>query len=425
LVGIVIEPTQELRRLQQRIIDAIAAFAAEKGTGAAFAPRPDGAGISQPTVDYVNSFVGPRTGMNYHPHLTVGIGIRKSVDALKAEPFEAFIFRAVSVSLYQGGIPVSHREGSMSSTPADPLPSWNEGPAKQGILAFVAKVTKEGSPDFLPLPDRVAVYDNDGTLWPENPMPFQAAFAIDELKRCILTQPELDSDPMVQAVLAGGLAELLAGEHFDGLMHVLALTHAGMTTDEFRDAVEGWLPSATHPRYGRPYDELTYQPMQELLRFLRANGFKNFIVSGGGADFMRVWVERVYGIPPEQVIGSTARTTFELRDRGPVLTKTIDHLFVNDKEGKPVGIHQFIGRRPAVCCGNSDGDHAMLQYTTINNPRPSLGLIVHHTDGEREYAYDVETKSTGKLVEALKEAPKRGWLIVDMKQDWNTVFGNE
>jgi phosphoserine phosphatase len=310
----------------------------------------------------------------------------------------------------------------MTSTAADPLPSWNDGPAKRGILAFVAKVTQEGSPDFLPPAERIAVYDNDGTLWPENPMPFQAAFALDELKRRVVTQPELASDPMVQAALAGDLGRLLAGEHLDGLMRVLALTHAGMTTDEFRDAVEAWLRTARHPRFGRPYDELTYQPMQELLRHLRANGFKNFIVSGGGADFMRVWVERVYGIPPEQVVGSTARTTFELRDGGPVLTKTLDHLFVNDKAGKPVGIHQFIGRRPTMCLGNSDGDHAMLQYTTIANPRPSLGLIVHHTDGEREYAYDAETKSTGKLVEALEEAPRRGWLVADMKQDWNAVF---
>jgi phosphoglycolate phosphatase-like HAD superfamily hydrolase len=313
----------------------------------------------------------------------------------------------------------------MSSIAADPLPSWNDGPARQGILAFIAKVTKEESPDFLPLAERIAVFDNDGCLWPENPMPFQAAFAIDELNRRILTEPRLAKDPMVQTALAGDLEKLLAGEHYDGLMQVLALTHAGMTTDEFRDAVQAWFASARHPRYGRPYDELTYQPMQELLRLLRANGFKNFIVSGGGADFMRVWVERVYGIPPEQVVGSTARTTFELRDSGPVLTKTLDYLFVNDKQGKPVGIHQFIGRRPVACCGNSDGDHAMLQYTTINNPRPSFGLIVHHTDGEREYAYDAETKSTGKLVDALKEAPRRGWLVVDMKRDWKTIFRPE
>jgi phosphoglycolate phosphatase-like HAD superfamily hydrolase len=426
LVGIVIEPTQDLRRLQQRIIDAVAPFAVEEGTGEAFAPRPDGGAIGQPTVDYVNNFVGPRTGMNYHPHLTVGIGTREFVDALKAEPFEAFAVRAVSVSIYQvGDYGVAQRKLYDLSSTADPLPSWNNGPAKQGILAFIAKVTKEGSPDFLPLAERIAVYDNDGTLWPENPMPFQAAFAIDELKRRILTDPNLASDPMVQAALAGDLGKLLKGEHFDGLMQVLALTHAGMTTDEFRDAVEAWLTSAKHPRFGRPYDELTYQPMQELLRLLRANGFKNFIVSGGGADFMRVWVERVYGIPPEQVVGSTARTRFELRDSGPVLTKTLDYLFVNDKEGKPVGIHQFIGRRPVICCGNSDGDHAMLQYTTINNPRPSFGLIVHHTDSEREYAYDTNTKSTGKLVEALKESLRRGWLVVDMKQDWNTIFRPE
>ena len=426
LVGIVIEPTQDLRRLQQRIIDAIAPFAAEKGRGEAFADRLDGGAISQPTVDYVNNFVGPRTGMNYNLHLTVGIGTRGFVDALKAEPFEAFTFRAVSASLYQvGDYGVAQRKLYDFSTAADPLPSWNNGPAKQSILAFIAKVTKEGSPDFLPLAERIAVHDNDGTLWPENPMPFQAAFAIDELNRHILAEPKLASDPMAQAALAGELGKLLAGEHFDGLMRVLALTHAGMTIDQFRDAVEAWFTSANHPRFSRPYDELTYQPMQELLRYLRANGFKNFIVSGGGADFMRVWVERVYGIPPEQVVGSTARTTFELRDGGPVLTKTLDHLFVNDKAGKPVAIHQFIGRRPVICCGNSDGDHAMLQYTTINNPRPSFGLIVHHTDGEREYAYDAETKSTGKLVEALKEAPKRGWLVVDMKQDWNAIFHSD
>jgi phosphoserine phosphatase len=315
----------------------------------------------------------------------------------------------------------------MTSSPsaADPLPSWNEGPVKQRISEFISRVTTAGSIDFLPLAERIAVYDNDGTLWPENPMPFQAAFAIDELNRHISSTPELASDPMVQAALAGDFERLLEGEHFDGLMRVLALTHAGMTVNEFREAVENWLTSARHPRYGKRYDELTYQPMQELLTYLEANGFRNFIVSGGGADFMRVWVERVYGIPPERVVGSTARTAFELRDSGPVLTKTVDHVFVNDREGKPVGIHQFIGRRPTVCCGNSDGDHAMLQYTTINNPRPNLGLIVHHTDGEREYAYDAETKSTGKLVDALAAAAGRGWLVADMKQDWNAVFRPE
>jgi phosphoserine phosphatase len=313
----------------------------------------------------------------------------------------------------------------MTSTAADPLPSWREGPAKEAILSFVAKVSQEGSAAFIPPAERIAVVDNDGTLWPEQPLPFQAAFAIDELQRKLLSQPCLADDPIVQAALVGDLATLMAGDHFEGLLKLVALTHAGLTNHEFRQAVEAWLAAATHPHFGRPYDSLTYQPMQELLRHLQAQGFKTYIVSGGGADFMRVWVERVYGIPPEQVVGSTARTTYAMRDGVPVLTKTLEHLFVNDHDGKPAGIHQFIGRRPVFCCGNSDGDRAMLQYTTIANPHPSFGLIVHHTDAEREYAYDAVTKSTGKLVAALKEAPERGWLVVDMKHDWTTVFAPE
>jgi len=423
VVGIVIEPTPNLRRLQQKIIDAVAPFAVEQGTGEAFAPRADGGAINQSTVDYVNNFVGPCSGINYYPHLTVGIGTRDCIDALKAEPFEAFLSQPVSVSLYQvGEHGVAQTKLYDLSMTADPLASWREGAAKQAILAYVTKVTTAGSADFLPLAERIAVFDNDGCLWPEQPLPFQVAFAIDELKRRIVTEPQLASEPMVQAALSGDFAKLLEGKHFDGLMQIMALTHAGMTTEEFRDAVQAWLTSARHPRFSKAYDELTYQPMQELLRLLRANGFKTFIVSGGGADFMRVWVERVYGIPPEQVIGSTARTKFEMRDSGPVQTKTLDYLFVNDKEGKPVGIHQLIGRRPTFCCGNSDGDLAMLQYTTINNPWPSFGLIIHHTDSEREYAYDSFTKSTGKLVEALQEAPSRGWVVVDMKQDWKAIF---
>ncbi|MGO8831063.1 MAG: HAD family hydrolase [Steroidobacteraceae bacterium] len=304
----------------------------------------------------------------------------------------------------------------------DPLPAWNDGRSKDSILSFVAKVTTPGSPDFVPIPERIATFDNDGTLWPEYPVPVQFAFVIDELNRRVPTEPKLAADPMVQAALAGDLAKLLAGQHFDGLMRIAAHTHAGMTTDEFCATVEAWLAMAKHPRFGRPYGEVIYQPMDELLRYLSAHGFKNFIVSGGGADFMRVWVERVYGIPPEQVVGSTGRTKFELRETGPVLVKTLDHLFVDDNEGKPVGIQQFIGRRPIASFGNSDGDHAMLQYTTINNPRPSFGLIVHHSDDQREYAYDAKPKITGKLIEALKEAPQRGWTIVDMKQDWNVIF---
>ncbi|PZF77290.1 haloacid dehalogenase-like hydrolase [Aestuariivirga litoralis] len=306
----------------------------------------------------------------------------------------------------------------------DPLPSWNDCAAKRAMLAFVARVTDTASPDFIPAPERIAVFDNDGTLWPENPVPFQAAFGFDELRRRAAAEPALAESTMVQAALTGDLAPLLA-DGYAGLREVIAHSHADITTDAFRQSVEAWLAAARHPRFGRRYDDLTYQPMQEVLRMLEGSGFKNFIVSGGGADFMRVWVERVYGIPHERVVGSTGQTSFELRDGVPILTKSLEGLFVNDKHAKPAGIHQFIGRRPVMCYGNSDGDHAMLQYTTIGNPRPSFGLIVHHTDGAREYAYDAVTASTGRLVAALAEAPERGWHVVDMKQDWNTVFSPE
>jgi phosphoglycolate phosphatase-like HAD superfamily hydrolase len=304
---------------------------------------------------------------------------------------------------------------------ADPLPSWNSGPAKQAILDFVAKVTDPDSKEFVPVPERLAVFDNDGMLWPENPMPFQLSFALDELKRRLPDEPAWKDDPMVQAALAGDLPTLLA-DHYKGIFHIIDLTGSGMATEDFSDRVRAWFATAKHPRFDRPYDQLAYQPMLEVLAFLRANGFKTCIVSGGGADFMRVFAERVYGIPPEQVIGSNTRTVFELRDSGPVLVKTMKDLFIDDKSGKPVAIHQFLGRRPIACFGNSDGDKAMLEYTTINNPHPSFGLIVHHTDAEREYAYDSSPKSSGKLVEALADAPKRGWIVVDMKTDWEKIF---
>lgn len=304
----------------------------------------------------------------------------------------------------------------------DPLPSWNTGTAKAAIIDYVKKVTTPGSPDFVPEADRIAVFDNDGTLWPENPMPFQLAFVVDEIKRRAPNEPALQSDPMVQALLAGDIAKLLAGPHHDGLLHIVGLTHAGMTADEFRRSVESWIATAKHPKFNLRYDQLTYQPMQEVLRYLRANGFKTFIVSGGGADFMRVWSERVYGIPSDQVVGSTAQVRYELRQDGPVLIKTLDHLFVDDKAGKPAGIHEFIGKRPIAVFGNSDGDKQMLEYGTIANPYPSLGVIVRHTDGEREYQYDVNPKSSGTLVEALKDAPGRGWIVVSMKDDWKEIF---
>jgi phosphoglycolate phosphatase-like HAD superfamily hydrolase len=304
----------------------------------------------------------------------------------------------------------------------DPLPSWNDGGPKTSITSFVARVTGQGDADFVPPSERIAVFDNDGTLWPEAPLPFQAAFVFDELERRRGSEPTLTADPMVKAALAGDLATLLAGAHHDGLMHLLALTHAGMPTEEFAARVSAWLETARHPRFERRYDELTYQPMQELLAYLRAHGFKTFIVSGGGADFMRVWTERVYGIPPEQVVGSSALTRYERRDGQPTLIKTMNQAFVDDREGKPVGIHQFIGRRPIVAVGNSDGDQAMIEYTTVGNRRPSFGMLVHHTDGEREYAYDTNPPGSGRLTTGLTAAREHGWTVVDMRADWKTVF---
>lgn len=303
----------------------------------------------------------------------------------------------------------------------DPLPSWRDVPSKRAVVDFVQKVTREGSTEFIPIPERIAVFDNDGTLWPENPIPFQLAFALDSLKDKLASDPSLRDDPMVAAALAGDAATLLA-DHYRGLLRVLALTHAGQTAEEFAAKVDAWIRTAKHPRYGLPYDQCTYQPMQELLVYLRSHGFKTYIVSGGGADFMRVWSERVYGIPPEQVVGSHGSYRFEYRDGRPVLVKTLEHLFVDDKEGKPVGIQQLIGRRPVMAFGNSDGDQAMLEYTTIGNPRPAFAMIVHHTDEAREYAYDAQPKSSGKLTTALAEAAKRQWTVVDMKHDWASVF---
>ena len=306
----------------------------------------------------------------------------------------------------------------------DPLSSWNDTPAKQSIVDFVERVTTPDTADSVAEADRIAVFDNDGTLWTEAPVPVQAAFVFDELKRRAPTEPALAADPMVQAALKGDVATLLAGDRHEGLLRVLALTHTGMTTDEFNERVAAWMSTAKHPRFDRPYDQLTYEPQQQLLDYLRDNGFRTYIVSGGGADFMRVFSDRVYGIPPEQVVGSTGTTKYEMRNGTPILVKTMDYVFVDDKAGKPSGIHESIGRRPILCVGNSDGDQAMLEYTTIANPHPSLGVLIHHTDADREYAYDANPPASGKLDTALAEAGPAGWTVVDMKADWNMVFAD-
>jgi phosphoglycolate phosphatase-like HAD superfamily hydrolase len=303
----------------------------------------------------------------------------------------------------------------------DPLASWNEGPAKQAILDFVKRTATEGSADFVPMPERIAVFDNDGTLWSEAPMPPQMAFVFSEIKRRAPIEPELAKEPMVKAALAGDMATLSTGEHHEGLMKLLALTHAGMSVPDHQTTVRNWMNSFQQPKGGVGLGGATYQPMLELLTYLRANGFKTFIVSGGGIDFMRVFAEELYGIPPEQVVGSSAAANFELVNGVPTLTKTVEDIFLDDKAGKPAGIHRHIGRRPIFCGGNSDGDQAMLEYTTIGNPHPSFGLIVHHTDSVRETAYDAKPPVSGTLITALQAAPERGWLVVDMAKDWKVV----
>jgi len=306
------------------------------------------------------------------------------------------------------------------ATAAEPLPSWNDGPARKAILEFIERTTTPGAPDFLEPAARIAVFDNDGTLWPETPLPFQAQFVLDELERLQGDHPEWKENPAITAALAGDVASVLRSGSGQGAM-LLEATHAGMTVDEFNDRVRRWLDTARHPVYGRPYSDLAYQPMLEVLDLLRDHGFTPFIVSGGGADFMRVWAEEVYGIPPSQVIGSYGKVRYELRDDRPVLVKEGGIELIDDREGKPVGIHRFIGRRPVACFGNSDGDQAMLEWTTIGH-EPAFGLIVHHTDAVRESAYDSDPKGTGKLVTALEAAPRRGWVVVDMARDWKVVF---
>ncbi|MGV3633377.1 MAG: HAD family hydrolase [Pseudorhodoplanes sp.] len=302
----------------------------------------------------------------------------------------------------------------------DPLPSWNDGTVKKSIIDFVTRVTTPGSPDFVPVPERIATFDNDGTLWTEQPYYFQMAFAFDRVKALAPQHPEWKTKEPFRSLLKGDVATAAkAGEK--GLLAVVAATHSGMTVPAFEKAVLDWLRTARHPRFNRPYDELVYQPMLEVMQYLRANGFKTFIVSGGGIDFMRPWTERIYGIPPEQVVGSSGVTEFRIGKNGKgELWKTAKVDFIDDGPGKPIGIYRNIGRQPIIAFGNSDGDLQMLQYTT-SGTGARLGLYVHHDDAEREYAYDRKSQ-IGKLDKGLDEAPKWGWPVISMKRDWKVIF---
>jgi phosphoserine phosphatase len=301
----------------------------------------------------------------------------------------------------------------------DPLPSWNDGTAKRAITEFVNRATTEGSPDYVRVPDRIALFDNDGTLWVEQPMYTQLAFLLDAVKELAPEHPEWKTTEPFKFVLENNLAELAAAG-VPGLMKLLAATQCGMTTEEFSKTANDWIEKARHPRFNRLYTECVYQPMLELIQYLKANDFEVYIVTGGGMEFVRPWAERVYGVPLRRVVGSSLKTKFEMRNNQPVLIRTPEINLVNDGNGKPVGIHDFIGQQPIAAFGNSDGDLEMLQWTATGNG-PRLILLVHHTDSEREYAYDAHSPF-GMLNKALDEATARGWVVVDMKRDWNSVF---
>lgn len=301
----------------------------------------------------------------------------------------------------------------------DPLPSWNDGESKKAILDFVTKTTKEGSPDYIAPVDRIACFDNDGTLWCEQPYYFQLAFAMDQVQVMAPDHPEWKTKQPFKAILEKDVKALMAGGE-KALFELVMTTHAGMPAEEFSQSVTKWISGAKHPQTGKPFTKMVYQPMLELLDYLRANGYKTFIVSGGGIDFMRPWAYATYGIPPDQVVGSSGKVKYEIVDGKPVIMKLPEINLIDDKEGKPVGIHQHIGKRPVITVGNSDGDYAMLQYT-MTGEGPRFGMIIHHTDAEREYAYDRDSH-IGQLSKGLDDAGKYGWKIVDMKNEWNRIF---
>ncbi len=312
--------------------------------------------------------------------------------------------------------------GMAVAEPIDSLPSWNDGKAKQSIIAFVTKVTNADSPDFVPPAERIATFDNDGTLWAEQPLYTQLIFALERVGRLAPQHPEWKDREPFASLLKGVVGKALSGGEA-ATREIVMATQTGMTTEEFEKIVKDWIATAKHPVTKRLYTEMVYQPMLELLSYLRDNDFKTYIVSGGDVAFMRPWVEKIYGIPPEQVVGSSMKTQFELRDGKPVLLRLPELVFYNNKGNKPVGINSYIGRRPIAAFGNSDGDLQMLQWTTAGDG-PRFALYVHHTDAEREWAYDRKS-SIGHLDKGLDEAHSKGWTVVDMKQDWKVIYQNE
>jgi hypothetical protein len=353
--------------------------------------------------------------------VTPGGGNTRRPAIVAGDPVKTWMKRLAGIHqiLLVGGLMLASAQSALAE---DPLPSWQDTGPKKAILAFVDKVTKPGSPDFVPGPERIATFDNDGTLWTEKPLPFQLLFALDRVKALAPQHPEWKTTEPFASLLEGdskGVAA--AGEK--GVLQIVAATHAGMTTDEFTRTVQDWISTAKHPKTGRLYTEMVYQPMLELLAYLRASGFKTYIVSGGGVEFMRPWTERVYGVPPEQVVGSSGKLKLEMRDGKPVLLKTAEVDLIDDKEGKPVGIQSRIGRRPIAAFGNSDGDLQMLQWAMAGNGA-RFALFVHHDDAKREFAYDRADKLQ-RFDKGWDEAVAKGWTVVSMKNDWKTIYPSD
>jgi phosphoserine phosphatase len=423
VTAFVVERTPELMRLHQKVIDAVAPFSVSNGTATAFV----GTGINAETIGWVEHFVPESSGAKYLPHVTLGVANEEFVKQLKAEPFASFAFKADGVALYQlGNFGTAAKK--LWQYKAEPLASWNDGPAKQSFLDFVRRVTTEGSPDFVPVPERIATFDNDGTLWCEQPLPVQLYFALDRVKALAPQHPEWKTTEPFASLLKGDLKTALAGGE-RALLELATATHAGMTTVEFEQIVKDWIATAKHPKTGKLFTEMIYQPMFELLEYLRTNGFRTYIVSGGGIEFMRPWAEQIYGIQPEQVIGSSIKTKFEMRDGKSVLVRLPELNFNDDKGGKPVAINQHIGRRPIAAFGNSDGDREMLEYTQGGGGARFM-LLVLHDDAAREYAYGpangLPDVKLGAFTQALYDQTKKdGWTVVSMKNDWNRIFAFE
>lgn len=341
---------------------------------------------------------------------------------MKTKSLQTVILISFLAMIFTGCCPRQTSENSPSSLSdllEDPLPSWHDGETKQAVIDFVTKTTSEGNTDFVPLSDRIACFDNDGTLWNEYPVYAQFMFSFDRIRVMAPEHPEWKQEQSFKALLEGDMKQVWSSS-LPELLKLVAAAQANTTTDEFAQAVTIWMDTAVNPKTGRHYDEMIYRPMVELLNYLRANGYKTFIVSGSGIDFMRPWTEEAYGIPPDQVIGSSYVVKYELRDGIPILYRLPEINFVDDKENKPVGIHQHIGKRPVFTTGNSDGDYAMLQWTSTG-PGPRFGMIIHHTDSIREAAYD-SLSSIGHLEKGLKDAAKYNWVVVDMKEDWKEIY---